>query len=260
MRRHPGPSGKHHLGGIEILHEDRDIIVVDKPAGLLTISTDREKSRTTYFILTDYVRKGVAKSRNRIFIVHRLDRETSGILIFAKNEQAKFRLQDQWQDTKKQYLAVVHGCCEKRADTITTYLAENQAHGVYTTSDARKGKLSHTAYKVLKETKDFSLLEIELLTGRKHQIRVHLAGIGHPVVGDQRYGKEHKRLPTSSASCPLDFLQASLQRRADDFRNESASVFQHPSGTMAAAVRALNLNRCRDEWTFLRIFNSPLSI
>ena len=193
MRRHPGPSGKHHLGGIEILHEDRDIIVVDKPAGLLTISTDREKSRTTYFILTDYVRKGVAKSRNRIFIVHRLDRETSGILIFAKNEQAKFRLQDQWQDTKKQYLAVVHGCCEKRADTITTYLAENQAHGVYTTSDARKGKLSHTAYKVLKETKDFSLLEVELLTGRKHQIRVHLAGIGHPVVGDERYGKEHKR-------------------------------------------------------------------
>jgi len=193
MRRHPGQSGKHHLGGIEILHEDRDIIVVDKPAGLLTISTEREKSRTAYFILTDYVRKGVAKSRNRIFIVHRLDRETSGILIFAKNEEAKFHLQDQWKDTKKQYLAVVHGRCEKAADNITTYLAENQAHGVYTTRDARKGKLSHTAYKVLKETKDFSLLEVELLTGRKHQIRVHLAGIGHPVVGDERYGKEQKR-------------------------------------------------------------------
>ncbi len=144
------PSGKHLPGGLAILHEDRDIIVVDKPAGLLTISTEREKSRTAYFILTDYVRKGVAKSRNRIFIVHRLDRETSGILIFAKNEEAKFRLQSQWQDTKKQYLAVVHGRCEKHAETITTYLAENQAHGVYTTSDARKGKLSHTAYRVLK--------------------------------------------------------------------------------------------------------------
>lgn len=186
-------GGKHHLGGLTVVHEDRDIIVVDKPAGLLTISTEREKSRTAYFILTDYVRKGVAKSRNRVFIVHRLDRETSGILVFAKNEQAKFRLQDQWQDTKKTYLAVVHGRCEKPADTITSYLAENQAHGVYTTSDTRKGKLSRTAYKVLKETKDFSLLEVELLTGRKHQIRVHLAGIGHPVVGDQRYGKEHKR-------------------------------------------------------------------
>lgn len=193
MRKHTGPSGKRLPGGLTLLHEDRDIIVVDKPPGLLTISTEREKSRTAYFILTDYVRKGVAKSRNRIFIVHRLDRETSGILIFAKNEEAKFRLQDQWEHTKKQYLAVVHGRCDKRADTITTYLAENQAHGVYMTSDARKGKLSHTAYKVLKETRDFSLLEVELLTGRKHQIRVHLAGIGHPVVGDERYGKEQKR-------------------------------------------------------------------
>ncbi|MGZ8424606.1 MAG: RluA family pseudouridine synthase [Candidatus Binatia bacterium] len=180
-------------GGLVILHEDRDIIVVDKPAGLLTISTAREKSRTAYFILTDYVRKGIAKSRNRIFIVHRLDRETSGILIFAKNEEAKFRLQNQWQGTKKQYLAVVHGSCDKHAETITTYLAENQAHAVYTTTDTRKGKLSHTAYRVLKETRDFSLLEVNLLTGRKHQIRVHLAGIGHPVVGDERYGKEHKR-------------------------------------------------------------------
>jgi tRNA pseudouridine32 synthase/23S rRNA pseudouridine746 synthase/23S rRNA pseudouridine1911/1915/1917 synthase len=192
MRRHARPGAKFLSGGLAIIYEDRDIIVVDKPPGLLTISTDREKSRTAYFILTDYVRKGVAKSRNRIFIVHRLDRETSGILIFAKNEAAKFRLQSQWQDTKKKYLAVVHGRCGKRAETITTYLAENQAHGVYTTHDARKGKLAHTAYKVLKQTRDFSLLEVTLLTGRKHQIRVHLTGIGHPVVGDQRYGPERK--------------------------------------------------------------------
>lgn len=192
MRRHTGPTGKHLPGGLALIHEDRDLIVVDKPPGLLTISTDRQKSRTAYFILTDYVRKGVAKSRNRIFIVHRLDRETSGILVFAKNEAAKLRLQSQWHDTKKKYLAVVHGRCEKRAETITTYLAENQARGVYTTHDARKGKLARTAYKVLKQTKDFSLLEVDLLTGRKHQIRVHLAEIGHPVVGDPRYGPERK--------------------------------------------------------------------
>ncbi len=192
MRRQTGPSGKLLPGGLAIIHEDRDLIVVDKPAGLLTISTDREKSRTAHFILNDYVRKGVAKSRNRVFIVHRLDRETSGVLIFAKNEEAKFKLQSQWPDTKKKYLAVVHGRCEKRDGTITSYLAENQAYSVYETKDARKGKLAHTAYKVIKETRDFSLLEIELLTGRKHQIRVHLAGIGHPVVGDQRYGQERK--------------------------------------------------------------------
>ena len=193
MRRQNGPTGKFLPGGFALIHEDRDIIVVDKPSGLLTISTEREKSRTAYFILTDYVRKGAAKSRNRVFIVHRLDRETSGILIFAKNEEAKLRLQSLWQDTKKRYLAVVHGRCQKQTETITTYLAENQAYGVYTTRDPRKGKLSHTAYKVLKQTKDYSLLEIALLTGRKHQIRVHLAGIGHPVVGDGRYGKEPKR-------------------------------------------------------------------
>jgi 23S rRNA pseudouridine1911/1915/1917 synthase len=192
MHRHTSPTGKHLPGGLALIHEDRDLIVVDKPPGLLTISTDRQKSRTAYFILTDYVRKGVAKSRNRIFIVHRLDRETSGILIFAKNEQAKFRLQNRWQDTKKKYLAVVHGRCEKSAETITTYLAENQARGVYTTHDTRRGKLARTAYKVLKQTKDFSLLEVDLLTGRKHQIRVHLADIGHPVVGDPRYGQERR--------------------------------------------------------------------
>ncbi len=192
MRKQSVPNGKLLPGGLALIHEDRDIIVVDKPPGLLTISTDREKSRTAYFILTDYVRKGVAKSRNRTFIVHRLDRETSGILIFAKNEAAQFRLQSQWQHTKKKYLAVVHGRCEKHEETITTYLAENQAHGVYTTNDARKGKLAHTAYKVLKQTNDFSLLEVNLLTGRKHQIRVHLASIGHPVVGDPRYGQERK--------------------------------------------------------------------
>ena len=124
-----------------MLHEDRDILVVDKPAGLLTMGTDSDKTRTAYFILTDYVRKGYSKSRNRIFIVHRLDRETSGILIFAKNIEAKLCLQDQWKETKKKYLAVVHGRCDKKAETITTYLAENKAHIVYSTSQHRKRKI-----------------------------------------------------------------------------------------------------------------------
>jgi len=203
MRRHSRPGSKFLPRGLVIIYEDRDILVVDKPAGLLTMRTDTDKTRTAYFILTDYIRKGYSKSRNRIFIVHRLDRDTSGILIFAKSEEAKLYLQSQWKETQKKYLAVVHGKCEKRSETITTYLAENKAYGVYSTSDTRKGKLSHTAYKVLKETKDFALLEVDLLTGRKHQIRVHLAGIGHPVVGDHKYGKEnkaHKRLALHARS------------------------------------------------------------
>jgi RluA family pseudouridine synthase len=174
--------------GLVILHEDQDILVVDKPAGLLTIATDRDKSHTAYAILTDHVRKGRVGARSRVFIVHRLDRETSGVLVFAKSEEAKFRLQGQWSETNKKYLAVVHGQCRKNAETITTYLAENKAHVMYSTPDPAKGKLSHTAYRVLKQTKDFALLEVSLLTGRKNQIRVHLAGIGHPIVGDRKYG------------------------------------------------------------------------
>ena len=195
MRKHSRPGAKRLARGIAILYEDRDILVVDKPAGLLTIATDREKSRTAYFILTDYVRKGYSKSRNRIFIVHRLDRETSGVVVFAKNADAKFSLQDQWKTTEKKYLAVVHGHCDRESGTITTHLAENKAHFVYSTSDPKIGKLSHTAYKVVKEAKGFTLLDIWLLTGRKHQIRVHLAGIGHAVVGDQKYGREDRDHP-----------------------------------------------------------------
>ena len=197
MRTRSRSGGKLLPKGLAIIYEDRDILVVDKPPGLLTIATDSEKSRTAYFILTDYVRKGFARSKNRIFIVHRLDRETSGILIFAKSQEAKLSLQSQWKETKKKYLAVVHGRCEKRSETITTYLVENKAHAVYSTPDAAKGRLSHTAYEVLKQTKEFALLDVDLLTGRKHQIRVHLADIGHPVVGDRKYGKGndgHKRL------------------------------------------------------------------
>jgi 23S rRNA pseudouridine1911/1915/1917 synthase len=181
--------------GLVILYEDRDILVVDKPAGLLTIATDKAKSDTAYFMLTDYVRKGQSKSRNRLFIVHRLDRETTGILVFAKNKGAKLFLQGHWKKTEKKYLAVVHGKLEKSSDTITSYLAENAAHIVYSTTDTKKGKLSRTAYKVLRERKGVSLLEVSPLTGRKNQIRVHLAGIGHPVVGDKKYGKKDKSHP-----------------------------------------------------------------
>jgi RluA family pseudouridine synthase len=186
------PATRNLERGIALLYEDRDILVVNKPAGLLTIGTDSEKTRTAYFILTNYARKGHSKSRNRIFIVHRLDRETSGILIFAKTIEAKLYLQQHWDTTEKKYLAVVHGRMKKETEIVSTYLAENKAHLVYSTSDRSKGKLSRTAYRVLKQTQDVALLEVDLLTGRKHQIRVHLAGIGHPVVGDMKYGKENR--------------------------------------------------------------------
>jgi 23S rRNA pseudouridine1911/1915/1917 synthase len=196
-------SKKHLSRGLEILYEDRDILVVDKPAGLLTVGTPTNKFKTADCILTDYVRKGSLKSRNRIFIVHRLDQWTSGVLIFAKSEEAMLLLKARWKDTGKKYIAVVHGHLAKKEGTITSYLVEDKAHDVYSTTEATKGKLAHTAYRVLKETNRFSLLEIDLLTGRKNQIRVHMADEGHPIVGDRKYGKikdEYERLALHSKS------------------------------------------------------------
>ncbi len=180
--------GKHRPRGVDILYEDRDVLVVNKEAGLLTIATGRGDERTAYSLLTDYVRKGNPKSRNRVFIVHRLDRDTSGVLVFARNEEAKRSLQGEWETTQKTYLAVVEGCPKEPEGTITSYLAENSAFTVYSTPDPRKGKLSHTQYRVLKRMGRQTLLEILLLTGRKHQIRVHLADQGWPIVGDAKYG------------------------------------------------------------------------
>ena len=180
---------KYRPKGVTLLYEDRDIIVIDKPGGLLTMGTERDKSRTAHTILNDYVRKGDPRSRNRVYIVHRLDRETSGILIFAKSETAKNFLQEQWQDTEKHYLTIVYGSVTPKTGTISSYLTENSAFTVYSTPDQSAGKLSHTEYTVLKEAKGFTLLDIHLLTGRKHQIRVHLSEQGHPVVGDKKYGK-----------------------------------------------------------------------
>jgi tRNA pseudouridine32 synthase/23S rRNA pseudouridine746 synthase/23S rRNA pseudouridine1911/1915/1917 synthase len=185
---------KHHPKGLTILHEDRDIIVIDKPAGLLTMATEREREKTAYFMLTDYVRKGNPKSNNRIFIVHRLDRETSGIVVFAKTEQAKRFLQDNWHDFSKKYVAVVRGSLKEKDGIIESYLAENQVYRVYSVSNPAKGKFSKTGYRVLRENQKFSLLEIDLFTGTKNQIRVHFSEMGHPVAGDQTYGTAEKGL------------------------------------------------------------------
>jgi len=195
MRRRSDSRSKSVSKGLVVLYEDKDLLVVDKPAGLLSVATEREKSRTAHSLLTDYIRKGCGRSQKRLFIVHRLDRDTSGTLIFAKSEEAMLRLKARWKQTVKKYLAVVHGKCEKSSDTITSYLAEDEEYNVYSTADSTQGRLSHTAYTVLRVTKGVSLLEVVLLTGRKNQIRVHLAGIGHPIVGDTKYGKEDESQP-----------------------------------------------------------------
>ena len=197
-----------------ILHEDKDLLVVVKPSGLLTVGTARDKARTAHYLLNDYVRKGDPKSCNRVYVVHRLDQDTSGILLFAKSEKAKRFLQDHWDVTDKYYLAIIHGRLTTPEGKISTYLAENTAHNVYSTGDASKGKLSHTEYRVLQETRESSLVEIHLLTGRKHQIRVHFADQGHPVLGDRKYGniaRAAKRLALHASR--ISFLHPFNSRR-----------------------------------------------
>jgi len=200
------PSTKHQPKGLTVLYEDPDMIVVDKINGLLTMGTEREKENTAYYHLTDYVRKGNPRSRNRIFIVHRLDRDTSGILVFAKSESVKRFLQDNWKDFSKKYVAVVHGQMSEKEGIITSYLVENSANRMYSVNNPEKGKFSKTGFKVVKENAKFSLLEINLFTGTKNQIRVHFSENGHPVAGDKIYGvpeKGIKRLALHSVSLTL---------------------------------------------------------
>ncbi|MBI9031634.1 RNA pseudouridine synthase [bacterium] len=179
---------KHQPRGLNILYEDKDIIVVDKMSGLLTISTDSIKDNTAYYRLNHYVRKGNQKSRNQVFIVHRLDRDTSGLLVFAKSETAKRFLQDEWHKFSKTYSAVICGTLVEKEGIISSYLTENSAHRVYSVNDSSKGKFAKTGYKVLRESAKYSLLEIALFTGRKNQIRVHFAEKGFPLAGDKIYG------------------------------------------------------------------------
>jgi 23S rRNA pseudouridine1911/1915/1917 synthase len=176
--------------GIQVVYEDEAVIVIDKPSGLLTIGTEKERTKTAYFQLNEFLRSRGPEKRERIFIVHRLDRETSGLIVFAKTETAKRRLQENWNDADKQYLAVVEGVPKEKEGTISGYLGETGTLRVYEARRPEKAKYSVTRYKVLKSSREHSLLEIELGTGRKHQIRVHFSSLGHPVAGDKKYGAE----------------------------------------------------------------------
>lgn len=173
---------------LKIIYEDDELIAIDKPAGLLSIATDKEAERTAYHLMTDYVRIG--HPRNRIFVVHRLDRDTSGVLIAAKNERLKLALQDSWNDlvVTRGYVAVVEGALEKKAGRIQTWIKETKTLLSYSSSVPGEGREAVTNYEVMKESKDYTLLKIDIETGRKNQIRVHMKELNHPVAGDKKYG------------------------------------------------------------------------
>lgn len=178
------------IAGVKILYEDDHIIVIDKPPGLLTMATDEEKDRTAYRIMNDHVRERNPKAR--VFIVHRLDRETSGLMMFAKTEAIKRQLQDNWTEAilERSYIALVDGAVKEEQATIKTWLKENATMTMFV-SRPGEGMIAITHYQVIKKTPEYSLLAVQLETGRKNQIRVHMQSIGHSVVGDKRYGS-HK--------------------------------------------------------------------
>ena len=173
---------------LKIVHEDDSIIVIDKPANLLSIATDAERKHTAYARLTDYVRKGDPRSRERVWIVHRLDRETSGLMIFARTPQAKDVLQGGWDDVEKQYKAVTEGCPATADGLLVSHLDENHPGKVFSAPASDKTREAKTHYRVLKRGAKYTLIELALETGRRHQIRVQLADIRCPIVGDEKYG------------------------------------------------------------------------
>lgn len=174
--------------GLSIVFEDQYLIVIEKQAGVLSIATEKQKDNTAYSTLSEHVKK--QDPRNRIFVVHRLDRETSGLMMFAKSEKIQKLLQESWNATieERTYLAVVEGYVEKKQDTITSYLVESKALIVYSSKNPDVGQEAITHYEVLRSNKNYSLLKVNLETGRKNQIRVHAKDIGHSVVGDEKYG------------------------------------------------------------------------
>lgn len=175
---------------LKIIYEDNDLIVVEKKEGLLTVATTPESRETTVFsILKRYVTK--IHSHNKIFIVHRLDRETSGLLVFAKNKEIQEFMRNNWKKivTNRTYVALLEGDIKKENDTVVSWLTENQkTTRVYSSFSDNGGKKSITHYKKLMSNKNFSLVELTLETGRTNQIRVQMAAIGNAVVGDRKYG------------------------------------------------------------------------
>ncbi|MEC5424205.1 RluA family pseudouridine synthase [Virgibacillus sp. C22-A2] len=178
------------LIGMSILYEDDDIIVINKEAGLLSIATEKEKRQTAHHQLMEHVRR--EDPQNRIFVVHRLDKDTSGVMMFAKSEHVKRKLQDNWKEMVKErtYAALVEGKVTKEKGYVSSWLRESSTHLVYSSQTKNDGQHAITHYKVVRSNEDFSLLDVQLETGRKNQIRVHMQDMGHPVVGDKKYGSK----------------------------------------------------------------------
>jgi tRNA pseudouridine32 synthase/23S rRNA pseudouridine746 synthase/23S rRNA pseudouridine1911/1915/1917 synthase len=209
-------STKHQPRGYRILHEDRDIIAGNKAAGFLTVAAKWNRDQTIHSALDLYVKKGNPRNPQKVFVVHRLDQATTGVLLFAKSEAAQQFLKNDWKQTRKTYLAVVHGSLQKKSGKITSFLEEDEDYVVHSKAKSTSGKLAETEYEVLAENSRYSLVKINLLTGRKNQIRVHMSDLGHPVVGDGKYGKPGPAArPMALHSARIEFTHPHSKKRIE---------------------------------------------
>ena len=214
---------KNYKDSIDIIYEDDYFIGINKPSGLLSVSTLKEDKITAYSIVRNYVKKN--NKNNKIFILHRLDRDTSGILLFCKNEKVKYMMQDEWNKLvlKRGYLAIINGKLNNNNGTVKSYLYETKDYRVISSNDSSKGKLAITNYSVIKKGNKYSLLQIFLSTGRKNQIRVHMNDIGTSILGDSKYGssKNVKRMYLHSNILefvhPITKNVVSISCYSDDF-------------------------------------------
>jgi 23S rRNA pseudouridine1911/1915/1917 synthase len=251
-----GPPQRSFPVQLRLVFEDEYLLVVDKPPGLLTIATERERERTAYRLLAEYVGTHGASARSpsrasarsprarrpRLFIVHRLDRETSGLLVFAKSAAAKQRLQGQFEarSVERRYLAVVEGAVREAEGTLRSQLRQDRTLRVRSSRGRDVGREAITRYRVLQRGPATTLLELSLVTGRRGQIRVQLAELGHPIVGDQASGARHD---------PVRRLCLHATRLAFNHPEGRRLVFESPAppafGALTRPARDASTSRSR---------------
>ena len=174
---------------LDIIYEDKYLLVINKPTKLLTVSTDKEKEHTLFHEASLYVKK--KHKSNKVFIVHRLDKDTSGVVIFAKDEKTKRLLQENWNKyaTKREYIGLVKGKISPKTNTLKNKLVETKTNQVFVDDNCKYGKTAITKYELIKYVGENSLINIEIFTGRKNQIRAQLDNYGYPIIGDMKYKK-----------------------------------------------------------------------
>ncbi|MCB1226153.1 MAG: RluA family pseudouridine synthase [Verrucomicrobiales bacterium] len=234
IRKAPAPHpATEQLRGLTLIHEDADLLIVEKPAGLLSIAAKNERERTAYALLTDYVRTRYRGQGARVWIVHRLDLDTSGLMVFARTEEVKRRLQADWSAVAKDYLAITDGHPPADRGRLEHQLDESDPFRVrIVPADTPDTRHALTHYQVLEKNAHHSLLELRIETGRRHQIRVQLAAIGCPVLGDSKYHPDHPR----KARLALHASRLSFRHP----RTQQQLTFESP---LPAALRSLFLHR-----------------